>query len=387
MLTIAVPRETLPGENRVAQVPETVARLVTLGLDVRVETGAGEHAGHRDDAYVQAGAKIAPDTRSLYSVAQLVLKVGEPRLAESLGAHELDLMTPGTALVCFLNLHLHPDLLERLVARRITAFAMEKMPRTTRAQRMDALSSMSTVAGYKAVLLGANALGRFFPLLMTAAGTVAPARVFVLGAGVAGLQAIATARRLGAIVEAFDVRPAVREEVQSLGATFVAAELASEQNVAEGGYAKALTGEQEARERDVIHKHVAVSDVVVTTANVPGRKAPVLVTEAMVRDMRQGAVIVDLAAETGGNCELTKPGQEIVAHGVTILGPVNLPAQLAVHASQMYARNLLALVQLMVKDGALNLNFADDILAATCVAHDGHKGPVPAPSRPAQVPA
>ena len=378
MLTIAVPRETLPGENRVAQVPETVARLVTAGLEVRVEAGAGERAGHRDDAYAQAGAKIAPDARSLYSGAQLALKVREPRLVEPLGVHELDLLSPGTVLVSFLTLHANPDLLDRLLARRVTAFAMENIPRTTRAQRMDALSSMSTVAGYKAMLMGANALGRFFPLLMTAAGTIAPARVFVLGAGVAGLQAIATARRLGAVVEAFDVRPAVREEVQSLGATFVAAELASDQNVAEGGYAKALSNEQEAREREVIHKHVASSDVVVTTANIPGRRAPVLVTEAMVRDMKQGAVIVDLAAETGGNCELTRPGESISAHGVTLLGPLNLASQLAVHASQMYARNLLAFVQLLVKDGALQLKFDDDILAATCVAHDGQRGGVPA---------
>ncbi len=387
MLTIAVPRETLPGELRVAQVPDTTARLVAAGADVRVQAGAGERAGHRDDAYAQAGAKLVPDARALYAGAGLVLKVREPRQDATLGTHELELMDPGTALVSFLNLQANPDLLERLLQRRITAFAMEQMPRTTRAQRMDALSSMSTVAGYKAVLLAANTLGRFFPLLMTAAGTIAPTRAFVLGAGVAGLQAIATARRLGAVVEAFDVRPAVREEVQSLGATFVATELASESNVAAGGYAKQLSHDDEARERELLHKHVAASDVVIATANIPGRRAPVLVTAAMVEDMRQGSVIVDLAAETGGNCELTKPGETVVVNGVTILGPVNLAAALPVHASQMYARNLLAFTQLVLKDGALNFDFSDDIVAGTCVARDGARPAGAAPPAPTPVPA
>ncbi len=392
MLTIGIPRETLPGELRVAQVPETVARLIAGGLAVKVEAGAGERAGHRDQAYAEAGATIVADAAAAHAGAQIVLRVREPRLLAS-GRHEADLLEPGTVLVSFLNLHANPDLLERLAARGVTAFAMERIPRTTRAQRMDALSSMSTIAGYKAALLAANALGRIFPLLMTAAGTIAPARVFVLGAGVAGLQVIATARRLGAVVEAFDVRPAAREEVQSLGATFVAAaDLTDASHADAGGYAKALTHEQEERERALIHKHVAGSDVVVTTANIPGRKAPVLITEAMVRDMKQGSVIVDLAAETGGNCELTRPGGEVMAHGVTILGPMNLAAAVPVHASQMYARNLLAFIQLMVKDGALNLNFGDDILAATCATHGGRHGGAPAATPPVsdapeQVPA
>ena len=382
MLIVGIPRETLPGETRVAQVPETVAKLVAAGLDVRVEAGAGERAGHRDDAFVKAGATIAPDAASLYAAAQLVLKVREPRFAESLGRHEVDLLSNGAALVSFLNLHANADLLDRLKARGVLAFAMERIPRTTRAQRMDALSSMSTVAGYKAMLMGAAALGRFFPLLMTAAGTITPARVFVLGAGVAGLQAIATARRLGAVVEAFDVRPAVKEEVESLGATFVAAEMVGQEHVAAGGYAKELSHDQEAREREVLHKHVAAADVVVTTANIPGQKAPILVTEAMVRDMRPGGVIVDLAAETGGNCELTRPQETVSAHGITILGPVNLAAALPFHASQMYARNVLALVQLMVKDAALALNFDDDIIAATCVT----RAATPPPPQPAPAP-
>jgi H+-translocating NAD(P) transhydrogenase subunit alpha len=369
MLTIGVPRETLPGEQRVAATPETVAKLVATGAAVLIEAGAGVAAGHLDEAYTKAGARIAPDAASLYAEARVILKVREPGSRGS--GHEADQLAPGSALVSFLALDRHPDLIERLSARQVTAFAMERIPRTTRAQRMDALSSMSTVAGYKAVLLGAGSLGRFFPLLMTAAGTIAPARVFVLGAGVAGLQAIATARRLGAVVEAFDVRPAAREEVQSLGATFVAAELTDAGSVAAGGYAKAQTQDQEQRTRDRIRPHVAQADVVIATANVPGRKAPVLVSADMVREMKPGSVIVDLAAEGGGNCELTRAGETTVAHGVTLLGPVNLAASLPFHASQMYARNLVAFVQLMIKEGALTVDFADDILDATCVTHAG----------------
>ncbi len=369
MLTIGVPREILPGEQRVAATPETVAKLAATGTAVVVEAGAGSAAGHLDDAYAKAGARIAPDAAAVYSEARVLLKVREP--APRGAGHEADSFAPGSALVSFLALERNPDLIDRLCARNVTAFAMERIPRTTRAQRMDALSSMSTVAGYKAVLLGASALGRFFPLLMTAAGTIAPAKVFVLGAGVAGLQAIATARRLGAVVEAFDVRPAVREEVQSLGATFVAAELTDAASVAAGGYAKAQSQDQEQLTRDRIRPHVAQADVVVATANVPGRRAPVLVSADMVREMKPGSVIVDLAAEGGGNCELTRPGETTVAHGVTLLGPVNLAASLPFHASQMYARNVLAFVQLLIKDGALKVDFADDILAATCVAHAG----------------
>jgi len=360
MPTVAVPREIAPGETRVALVPETVPKLKAVKLDIRVETGAGEAAGHRDADYEKAGATIAADARALYAGADVVVKVREPS---------------GSA---FLRPYANAELLEKLKARRIAAFAMEKIPRTTRAQRMDALSSMATVAGYRAVLIAAASLGRFFPLLMTAAGTITPARVFILGAGVAGLQAIATARRLGGVVEAFDVRPAVREEVQSLGATFIAAEHVDEKMVAAGGYAQAMSEEQEKRERELIHKHIQGADVVVTTANVPGRRAPLLVTAAMVKDMRPGSVIVDLASESGGNCELTKPGEEVVVHGVRILGPLNLAATLPYHASQMYARNVSALLQLMVKDGAMNLDFSDDILRDTCVTRTESAAPVPA---------
>jgi NAD(P) transhydrogenase subunit alpha len=382
MLTLGVPRETLPGENRVAATPETIAKLVAGGSGVWVEAGAGVAAGHLDDAYVKAGARIAPSAAALYAEARLILKVREP--GPRAGGHEADLLAPGSALVGLLSIDRNPDLIERLCAREVTAFAMERIPRTTRAQRMDALSSMSTVAGYKAVLLGAGALGRFFPLLMTAAGTIAPARVFVIGAGVAGLQAIATARRLGAVVEAFDVRPAVREEVQSLGASFVAAELADAGSVAAGGYAKAQSQDQEQLTRERIRPHVAQADVVISTANVPGRRAPVLISTSMVREMKPGSVVVDLAAEGGGNCELTRPGETVHEQGVIILGPVNLAATLPFHASQMYARNVLAFVQLMVKDGALKVDFADDILDATCVTHAGQSRlPEASPTPPA----
>ncbi|HUK64827.1 MAG TPA: Re/Si-specific NAD(P)(+) transhydrogenase subunit alpha [Dongiaceae bacterium] len=390
MLTIGVPRETIPGENRVAVIPETAGKLVQAGHQVVVESGAGQAASHTDQAYRDVKATVAADARAALERADIVVRVREPRPATS--GHEADLIREGATLIAFLDPLRNGELLERLAARRVTAFAMEKIPRITRAQRMDALSSMSTVAGYKAALMAADHLGKFFPLLMTAAGTIAPAKVFVLGAGVAGLQAIATSRRLGAVVEAFDVRPAVKEEVQSLGATFVHLDLTNEQLVGAGGYAKAMSAEQEARERELIHQHIKGSDVVISTAIVPGRKAPVLITEAMVRDMRPGSVIVDLAAEMGGNCELTQPGGATRAHGVEILGPVNLAAALPVHASQMYARNVLALLQHLVKDGALALDFDDEITRDTCVTHAGAVRVAGAPAKPVgatptQVPA
>jgi len=374
-MRIGVPLEIAPGETRVALVPEVAARLIKAGLEVVVESHAGERAGHADAAYAAAGAATAADARELYAAADLVLKVREPLPHPTAGVHEADLPREGAVWIGFLAPAKSAEAIDKLTERRVTAFAMELIPRITRAQAMDALSSMSTVAGYKAALLGAAALGKFFPLLMTAAGTIAPARVFVLGAGVAGLQAIATARRLGAVVEAFDVRPAVREEVQSLGASFVQLELTGEGEslVGAGGYARALSADQERRERELIHQHVKAADVVISTALVPGRKAPVLVTEAMVKDMRAGAVIVDLAAETGGNCELTLPGQTVEHFGVQILGPLNLPATLPQHASQMYARNVMALVNHLVKQGELQLDFEDEITRGACVTHAGRR--------------
>jgi NAD(P) transhydrogenase subunit alpha len=373
MLTVAVPRETTPGETRVALIPQTVAPLLKAGLAVRIEAGAGEAAGFLDSEYREAGATIAAGPAETLSGAEVVLKVREPRELPG-GAHEADLIREGAVLIGFLDPSANAALFQRLAARRIVAYALEKLPRISRAQKMDALSSMSTVAGYKAALLAADTLPRFFPLLMTAAGTVAPAKVFVLGAGVAGLQAIATSRRLGAVVSAFDIRPAVREEVQSLGATFVASDQVDEAHVAAGGYAKELTEEQKAVERELVGKHVQLSDAVITTAVVPGRRAPVLVTAAMVQGMRRGSVIVDLAGESGGNCELTEPGRDVVKHGVTIRAPLNLVAQMPTHASQMYARNVSALLLHLIKDGQVKLDWSDEITRDTCVTRPADAG-------------
>jgi H+-translocating NAD(P) transhydrogenase subunit alpha len=361
-MRIAVPREVAPGETRVALVPETVGRLVKAGHAVTVQSGAGESATFLDAAYRDAGATIAPDARASLEGAQLVATVREPTM------DQVDLVPQGAILIGFLRPGRNTELLQKLAARNVIAFAMERVPRITRAQKMDALSSMSTVAGYKAALLAADTLGKFFPLFMTAAGTVPPAKVFVLGAGVAGLQAIATSRRLGGVIEAFDVRPAVKEEVQSLGATFVSAELASGEAVGAGGYAKEQSEDFHRRERELLTKHVAASDVVITTAMIPDKPAPRLITEDMVKAMRPGSVIVDMAAETGGNCELTEPGKRVVKHGVIIDGPLDLVTQLPVHASMMYSRNVMALVQhLSNKDGSPNLDFNDEITRGACV--------------------
>ena len=373
-MRLVVPREITAGETRVAVVPETAAKLAKLGFEVVVESGAGSKACFTDAAYAETGASLASDPRALYEGASLVLKVREPAPQPALGVHEADLIPEGAVLIAFLGRDPESEIAKRLAARRVTAFAFERIPRTSRAQRMDALSSMSTVAGYRAILIAANAAGRFFPLLMTAAGTIAPARVFVLGAGVAGLQCIATARRLGGVVEAFDVRPAVKEEVQSLGATFVGLDLASEESVAAGGYAKELTADHQAKERALIAERIKNCDIVVTTAMVPSGRAPVLITRAMVESMKSGSVIVDIAADGGGNCELTRPG-EIVHHGnVSIHGPVNLAATLPTHASQMLARNALALVQHLVKDGRWNLDDSDDIVRDTCLVRGDAAG-------------
>jgi len=372
MLTVGVPRESAPGESRVALVPAIAQSLIKSGLAVEIETGAGTAASFPDDGYREAGATIVPEARAAFD-ADVVLKVREPRMREDLGVHEADLIRSGDTLIGFVNAAKYPDVIDKLAARGVTTLALERLPRISRAQSMDALSSMSTAAGYKAVLIAAEALPRFFPLLMTAAGTIAPARVFVLSAGVAGLQAIATARRLGGVVEAFDVRPAVKEEVQSLGATFVAPELASEANVGAGGYARAASGDEERRMRDVIGASVQNADVVIATANVPGRRAPIMVTAAMVEKMKPGSVIVDLAAESGGNCELTSPGADVVRHGVLIRGPMNLAATLPFHASQMYARNLNALLKHLVKDGALKIDLDDEITRGLCLTHGGQR--------------
>ena len=363
-MKIAIAKEIEVGERRVALIPDSVARLVKQGIEIWVETDAGEASFFCNEAYEAAGAKIITDPGVLWGEADVVLKVGIPK------QHEINQLRAGSVLIGFLNPLGNPEVIQQLANRKVTAFSMELIPRTSRAQSMDALSSQAGVAGYKAVLIAAAACPKFFPMLTTAAGTIKPAKVFVMGAGVAGLQAIATARRLGAIVEAFDIRPAVKEEVQSLGAKFVEVKL-DEETVAQGGYAKEISEASRQRTQEMIAEHVKNADIVITTAQVPGKKAPLLVTEEMVAQMHSGSVIVDLAAEQGGNCACTEPGKDVVHHGVTIIGPINLPSSMPVHASQMYAKNITTLLQHMLKQGELQLNFEDDIIAETCVTHVG----------------
>ncbi len=372
---IAVPRESTPGETRVALTPDTVRRLVSDDVQVRVEGGAGLRASFSDDAYREAGALVVDGPEGLEE-ADVWVRVQPPRDREDLGRHEIDLMREGAVTLGFLRPADGEELLDRLARRGITALALELLPRITRAQRMDALSAMSTVAGYKAVVIAADTLGKIFPLLMTAAGTLAPAHVLVLGAGVAGLQAIATARRLGAVVEAFDVRPAVKEHVESLGATFVEPEEDEEAKAVAGGetaagYAEQLSEREQEAEHRLLTRHVAKADVVITTALVPGKPAPLLITEDMVRGMRPGSTIVDLAAEAGGNCELTREGETVERHGVVIHGPVDLPARVPVHASQMYSKNLQALLGHLLVDGEVRIDLDDEITGAVCVTHAG----------------
>ncbi|CAH2573625.1 MAG: Re/Si-specific NAD(P)(+) transhydrogenase subunit alpha [Planktothrix agardhii] len=363
-MKIGIAKEIQVDERRVALIPDVVARLVKQGVEVWVETGAGERACFSDATYEQVGAKIV-DQGTLWGEVDVLLKVGV--LEDS----EVSQLKSGGVLITFLNPLGNPELVQKLAAQNVTAFSMELIPRTSRAQSMDALSSQANLAGYKAVLIAAAALPKYFPMLTTAAGTIRPAKVLILGAGVAGLQAIATARRLGAIVEGFDIRPEVKEQVQSLGAKFVDVSL-EEDTVAEGGYAKEISEKAKERTREVLTQHVAASDVVVTTAQVPGRKAPVLVTEEMVAQMKPGSVIVDLAAEQGGNCECSEAGKDVVKHGVTIIGPINLPASMPIHASEVYAKNISALLGLMInKDKQLEINFSDDILDGSCVTHNG----------------
>jgi len=363
-MRIAIAKEIEVGERRVALIPDVVARLVKQGLEIAVEAGAGEGSFFSNDAYEAAGAKIIYDAATLWREADILLKVGIPK------DHEINQLREGSVLISFLSPLAQPEVVQQLANQKVTAFSMELIPRTSRAQSMDALSSQAGVAGYKAVLIAAAALPKFFPMLTTAAGTIKPAKVFVMGAGVAGLQAIATARRLGAVVEAFDIRPAVKEEVQSLGAKFIEVKL-DEDTVASGGYAKEISEVSKQRTQEVLTEHVKNADVVITTAQVPGKKAPLLVTEEMVAQMTPGSVIVDLAADQGGNCAGTEPGKDVVRHGVTIIGPINLPSSMPVHASQMYAKNISTLLQYLVKEGQLQLNFEDDIIGSTCITHGG----------------
>ncbi|MDH3297172.1 MAG: Re/Si-specific NAD(P)(+) transhydrogenase subunit alpha [Gemmatimonadota bacterium] len=370
-MRIVVPRETAPGERRVAMAPGSVKRLVSGGVAVAVETGAGLAASFTDEEYREAGAEIIADPGALFQAADFVGKINVPQVRDD-GFDEIAAMPSGTLCVAMLQPYANSAALDRLAAQGVTSVALELIPRTTKAQRMDALSAFSTIAGYAGVIRGAEELGKFFPMLTTAAGTIAPARVFILGAGVAGLQAIATARRLGAVVEAFDIRPVVKEQVESLGAKFVEWNEADEGRETEGGYAEEVSESEAERERQLLSDHIAKSDLVITTALVPGRPAPRLITEDMVRRMRPGSVIVDFAAEAGGNCELTVAGETVRRHGVSIMGPLDLASSLPVPGSEMYGRILAALIEhASNEDGILEIDLNDPILDASVVTHGG----------------
>ena len=367
-MRIAVPKETAPGERRVALVPESCKKLKQAGYDIAVESGAGAAAGYTDDGYREVGAGISPDPASLLSSADLVLKVGPPSIDS--GRDEVGWLRSGAVYLGSLMPLRHLEVVRALAGKGVTAFATDAIPRTTRAQSMDTLSSMANIAGYRGVLLAASELNKYFPMFMTAAGMVPPAKVFVIGAGVAGLQAIATAKRLGASVTATDVRPEVKEQIESVGAKYVGIELTVSAQ-AGGGYAKELTKEDHARQREILAAQIAQSDVVVTTALIGGVFAPRLITAEMVRTMRPGAVIMDLAADGGGNCELSRPGETVEVGGVKIMAPLNLPASMPYHASLLFSRNLTAFLQAFTKEGSFQLDLNDDIQQGALITHGG----------------
>ena len=370
-MIVGVPKETYPGETRVALIPGIIPSLQKEGMEVQIESGAGAESGYPDSAYTEKGATIAASRLQLFESAKIVAQVRLLGANPKQGQADLPCMQSGQLLIGMAEALSNPDALRSLNTRKVIAFAMELMPRITRAQSMDVLSSMGTVAGYKAVLMAANASPKMFPMLMTAAGTVAPAKVLIIGAGVAGLQAISMARRLGASVEAYDLRPAVKEQVLSLGAKFVELPLDTSDSEDKGGYAKAQDEEFYKKQRELLGKVIASSDVVITTAAVPGKKAPVLITADMVSAMASGSVIVDLAAERGGNCELTKVNETVVSHGVTIIGQENLPATVPYHASQMYSKNIATFLLHLVKKGELTLDMEDEITKETMLIRDG----------------
>lgn len=363
VMMVGVPRE-VGGERRVALIPNDVPKLLKAGLEVLVEQGAGQEAAFSDGQYEKAGAKVIGSREEILHSSDILLKVG------SLSDDEAGLLKEHSAVIGFLNPLQNGQLMERLASRNVTSFAMELIPRISRAQSMDALSSQASVGGYKAVLLAANKIGKFFPMLTTAAGTITPARVLVIGVGVAGLQAISTARRLGAVVEAFDIRPQTKQEVESLGAKFIEIKL-EEKTEGGGGYAKEVSEGAKRKEREVLAQHIRQSDVVITAAQVPGKKAPLLVTEEMIKGMKEGSIIVDMAAEQGGNCALTKPGQDFSHNGVTIMGPLNIPSMMPTHASQTYSHNVSTLLLSMVKEGKINVDMSDEITKGCLVTHNG----------------
>jgi proton-translocating NAD(P)+ transhydrogenase subunit alpha len=368
---VGVPKESYPGERRVALVPVAIPNLTKAGLEVVIEAGAGEQAGYQDSAYAEKGAKILPDRAAVFGTADIILQVLCYGSNDITGKADLPLMRRGQALIGFLRPFGSAEVVQQIAQAGVIAFSVELMPRTTRAQSMDALSSMATVCGYKAVLLAAETSPRIFPMMTTAAGTVTPARVFVIGAGVAGLQAISTARRLGAVASAYDMRPAAKEQVQSLGGRFVELPIEAKDAQDARGYGTAQDETFYARQRELLTKVVAESDVVITAAVIPGKKSPVLITGEMVKGMAPGSVIIDVAAERGGNCELTRMGETVKAHGVTIIGAINLASSVPYHASQMYARNLITFLTYMVKDGKLQLNMQDEIIRETMITSGG----------------
>ncbi len=371
-MLVAIPKELIPNETRVAVVPAAIKDLVKAGLTVQVEAGAGEKSFFSDQEYIDAGATIVSDTVKLWTEADLILKVNHPVMNETLGKHEAELMKEGATFVSLFQTTREKDAVKRLMEQKVNAFSMHLIPRTTLAQKMDALSSQSNIAGYKAVLLGASHLGKYMPLLMTAAGTIPPSKTLVLGAGVAGLQAIATAKRLGAQVEAFDVRPVVKEQVESLGAKFVEVETDSDEGVGEGGYAKETSEEYKQKQRALIKDHISKSDLVITTALIPGRPAPILIPKDVLEVMKPGSVIMDLAAENGGNCELTKPGEIITVNKVIIDGSLNLPGTMPVHASTLYAKNITSFITYLIKEGEINFDMEDEIIAGAMFLKDGN---------------
>lgn len=370
-MTIGVPNETCPGERRVSIVPAGVGALVRAGCAVQASAGAGREAGFADADYEAAGASVVPDRRSVFSEADVIVQVRGGGANPDSGMADVELLREGQVLIGFLEPLSAAAEIRALSDRRATACAMELIPRTSRAQSMDALSSQANIGGYKAALMAAEYLPKLFPMMMTAAGTITPAHVFVVGVGVAGLQAIATCKRLGAVIQAYDVRPAVKEQVQSVGARFVELELDTAESEGSGGYAQAMDEQFYAKQREMMARVVSENDVVITTAAVPGKPAPVLVTEDMVKSMNPGSVVIDLAAERGGNCEITEPGKTVVKHGVTLVGELNLPSTVPFHASQMYSNNIVNFLKLMINDGALDAAVNDDIVQGATVTRDG----------------
>jgi H+-translocating NAD(P) transhydrogenase subunit alpha len=371
-LIIGVTKETFPNENRVAVIADIAPLFAKANMQILLESGAGLAAGISDDLYKAKGVEVIPNREVVFEKSQVILQVRGFGANPVNGRSDLELFHDDQSLISFFDPLTAKEEVTVIAERGVNVFAIEMMPRITRAQSMDALSSMATIAGYKAVLLAANKLPKIFPMLMTAAGTMAPAHVFIIGAGVAGLQAIASAKRLGAIVKAYDVRPAVKEQVESLGATFVEMEIEASDSEDKGGYAKEMNEDFYKKQRELMNRVVSESDVVITTAAIPGKKAPVLITADMVRNMRRGSVIVDLAAERGGNCELTKCDEEVIENGISILGPANLPSTVPYHASQMYSRNLLNFLKYLAKEGEINFDPEDEIMRETLLTRGGH---------------